>query len=123
MNCQKVKSVKLNQRSEAHLRPTALLEMNESDEDDERSYVMVSGGCGQDVSGEDDLETGGGHHHQKLKKRASSGSSAKSDLGLLHPQALLFCSLWYVFSGRTSSVSYHAYHAGISNTISNIIFL
>ena len=94
--------------------------MNESDEDDERSYVMVSGGGGQDVSGEDDLETGGGHHHQKLKKRASSGSSAKSDLGLLHPQALLFCSLWYVFSGRTCSVSYHA---GISNTISNIIFL
>ena len=74
--------------------------MNESDEDDERSYVMVSGG-GQDVSGdEDDLEKGGSLH-QKLKKRASSGSSAKSDLGLLHPQALLFCSLWYVFSGRT----------------------
>ena len=94
-------------RGLTHLRPEALLDMNESDEDDERSYVMVSGGGGQDVSGEDDLETGGGHHHQKLKKRASSGSSAKNDLGLLHPQALLFCSLWYVFSGRTL-VPYHA---------------
>ena len=72
--------------------------MIESDED-ERSYVMVSG---QDD--EDDLETGGSH--QKLKRRASSeaggGSSAKNDLGLLHPQELLFCSLWYVFSGRIS---------------------
>lgn len=88
--------------------------MNESDEDDERSYVMVSGG-GQDVSGdEDDLEKGGSLH-QKLKKRASSGSSAKNDLGLLHPQALLFCSLWYVFSGLTLYLNKYIVALGVMN--------